>query len=57
MIYGVSILTRIYLQPDLPLRLKCGLPLTKYQCSTFYTVEDPHGYIDYPTTTLSQLQF
>ena len=45
----------LYLQPDLPFRLKYGIPLTKYQRSTFYTVEEPHGYIDYPTATLSQV--
>jgi len=39
----------------LPLRIKYGVPLTNYQRSTFYSVEDPHGYIDYPAATLSQL--
>jgi len=41
--------------PDLPLRIKYGVSLTKYQRSTFYSLEDPHGYIDYPAATLSQL--
>ena len=45
----------MWYQPDLPLRIKYGVPLTKYQRSTFYTLEDPHGYIDYPAATLSQL--
>ena len=36
------------------LPIKYGVPLTKYQCLTFYTPEDPHGYINYPTATLSQ---
>jgi len=35
------------------LRIKYGIPLNKYQRSTFYTPEDPHGYIDYPAITLS----
>jgi len=26
-----------------------------YQRSAFYSLEDPHGYIDYPAATLSQL--
>jgi len=41
--------------PDLPLRIKYGVSLTKYQRTTFYSLEDPHGYIDYPAATLSQL--
>jgi len=41
--------------PDLPLRIKHGVPLNEYQRSTFYALEDPHGYTDYPTATLSQL--
>jgi 2,4-dienoyl-CoA reductase-like NADH-dependent reductase (Old Yellow Enzyme family) len=35
-------------QPDLPLRLKEGFPLTPYNRSTFYTNEAAAGYIDYP---------
>jgi len=34
--------------PDLPLRLKEGLSLTRYNRDTFYTLESPAGYIDYP---------
>ncbi|KAI0342276.1 NADH:flavin oxidoreductase/NADH oxidase [Trametopsis cervina] len=34
--------------PDLPLRLKKNLPLTKYDRSTFYVPESEKGYIDYP---------
>ena len=34
--------------PDLPFRLKEGLPLTEYNLDTFYTPEIPVGYIDYP---------
>ncbi|KAL7266123.1 NADPH dehydrogenase, partial [Rhizina undulata] len=34
--------------PDLPERLRKGLPLAKYDRSTFYT-QGPEGYIDYPT--------
>jgi hypothetical protein len=37
------------------MRIKYGVPLTGYQRSTFYALEDPHGYIDYPPATLSQL--
>ncbi|KAI0342408.1 NADH:flavin oxidoreductase/NADH oxidase [Trametopsis cervina] len=34
--------------PDLPLRLKKNVPLTKYEREKFYLVEDPVGYTDYP---------
>ncbi|KAJ3486697.1 hypothetical protein NLI96_g4055 [Meripilus lineatus] len=34
--------------PDLPLRLLAGLPLNKYDRSTFYKVNSPVGYTDYP---------
>ena len=37
------------------MRIKYGVPLTMYQRSTFYSLEDPHGYTDYPAATLSQL--
>ncbi len=33
--------------PDLPQRIKLGLPLNKYDRKTFYTF-DAHGYLDYP---------
>jgi N-ethylmaleimide reductase len=33
--------------PDLPRRIKEGLPLAKYDRDTFYTF-DAHGYTDYP---------
>ncbi|KAJ5468297.1 Aldolase-type TIM barrel [Penicillium sp. IBT 31633x] len=33
--------------PDLPFRVKEGLPLVPYQRETFYTPMDPKGYIDY----------
>ena len=33
--------------PDLPRRIKEGLPLTDYDRNTFYTF-DAHGYTDYP---------
>ena len=36
------------LQPDLPLRLKEGLSLTRYNRDTFYAAEAVAGYIDYP---------
>ena len=36
------------LQPDLPLRLKEGLSLTRYNRDTFYAKEAAAGYIDYP---------
>ncbi|EJU01876.1 FMN-linked oxidoreductase [Dacryopinax primogenitus] len=37
--------------PDLPLRLKEGIPLSKYDRRTFYLVgpDKTEGYIDYPT--------
>lgn len=34
--------------PDLPCRIKEGVPLNEYDRSTFYTFESPVGYIDYP---------
>lgn len=34
--------------PDLPLRLKEGLTLTRYDRDTFYATESAAGYIDYP---------
>jgi len=34
--------------PDLPLRLKEGLSLTRYNRNTFYSAESATGYIDYP---------
>ncbi|TDZ28360.1 Chanoclavine-I aldehyde reductase fgaOx3 [Colletotrichum trifolii] len=34
--------------PDLPFRIKHGLPLNKYDRDTFYTPSIPEGYIDYP---------
>ncbi|KAI0088267.1 FMN-linked oxidoreductase [Irpex rosettiformis] len=34
--------------PDLPLRLKKNLPLTKYDRSKFYNAGDALGYVDYP---------
>ncbi|KAH9011597.1 putative NADPH2 dehydrogenase chain OYE2 [Lactarius hengduanensis] len=34
--------------PDLPLRLKEGVPLTGYNRDTFYVAESAAGYIDYP---------
>jgi 2,4-dienoyl-CoA reductase-like NADH-dependent reductase (Old Yellow Enzyme family) len=33
--------------PDLPKRIKLGLPLNRYDRATFYTF-NPHGYTDYP---------
>ncbi|KAH9002521.1 hypothetical protein EDB83DRAFT_2602433 [Lactarius deliciosus] len=35
-------------KPDLPLRLKEGFSLTRYNRDTFYTTEAATGYIDYP---------
>ncbi|KAF4997964.1 hypothetical protein FGRMN_3484 [Fusarium graminum] len=37
--------------PDLPFRLASGIPLTHYQRDTFYKVESPDGYTDYPFST------
>lgn len=34
--------------PDLVFRLEKGIPLNKYDRSTFYTQKVPTGYIDYP---------
>lgn len=37
--------------PDLVLRLKDGIPLTKYDRDYFYSHLEPKGYIDYPFFT------
>lgn len=37
--------------PDLPFRLKNRIPLNRYDRSTFYTPEQPNGYLDYPFST------
>ncbi|TFK94781.1 NADH:flavin oxidoreductase/NADH oxidase [Polyporus arcularius HHB13444] len=34
--------------PDLPLRLRKNLHLEKWDHDTYYTPEEPHGFIDYP---------
>jgi NADPH2 dehydrogenase len=34
--------------PDLVYRLRKGIPLAKYNRSTFYKFKSPEGYIDYP---------
>ncbi|KZT00769.1 NADH:flavin oxidoreductase/NADH oxidase [Laetiporus sulphureus 93-53] len=36
--------------PDLPLRLAQNLPISEGNQDTYYSKEDPHGYIDYPFT-------
>jgi len=36
------------LQPDLPHKLKENLPLNEADPKTFYSPEDPKGYIDWP---------
>jgi N-ethylmaleimide reductase len=38
--------------PDLPERIRQGLPLTRYDRSTFYG-GDARGYTDYPTAQVS----
>lgn len=37
--------------PDLPRRLRENIPLNAYDRQTFYTPEEPKGYIDYPFAT------
>jgi N-ethylmaleimide reductase len=39
--------------PDLPKRIELGLPLNRYDRSTFYGF-DAHGYTDYPTYEASE---
>ena len=29
--------------------------MTGYKRSTFYALEEPHGYVDYPAATVAQL--
>ena len=38
---------KLFGQPDLPKRLRDGIPLNHYNRDTFYT-QGPAGYIDYP---------
>ena len=38
---------RLIANPDLPTRIKLGLPLNPYDRSTFYS-NDQRGYTDYP---------
>ena len=40
--------------PDLPKRIELGLPLNRYDRSTFYGF-DARGYTDYPTYEASEL--
>jgi N-ethylmaleimide reductase len=40
--------------PDLPKRIELGLPLNRYDRSTFYGF-DTRGYTDYPTYEASEL--
>jgi 2,4-dienoyl-CoA reductase-like NADH-dependent reductase (Old Yellow Enzyme family) len=44
----VELFLKFIFQPDLPLRLKEGLPLTRYNRDTFYARESADGYTDYP---------
>ena len=37
-----------YSQPDLPIRILKGIPLTRGDRTSYYAKEDPKGYIDYP---------
>lgn len=41
-------ISQTILQPDLPLRLKGGVSLTRYNRDTFYATEEAAGYTDYP---------
>ena len=43
-------------KPDLPLRLRHGLPLASYNRQTFYTPENPIGYTDYPSAEIPRTQ-
>lgn len=48
--YDVAIVFGRYFvsNPDLVFRIKSGIPLDKYDRSTFYTPQNPKGYIDIP---------
>ena len=35
-------------QPDLPVRVKKGIPFAPYKRELFYSTGKPEGYIDYP---------
>jgi NADPH2 dehydrogenase len=45
----VFVFGRLFLaNPDLPYRIRHGIPLNAYDRSTFYAVQSPKGYADYP---------
>lgn len=48
--YNVGVVFGRYFlaNPDLPFRLRHGIPLQKYNRSTFYAVMESRGYTDYP---------
>lgn len=52
--YDVAIVFGRYFvtNPDLVFRVKTGVPLVKYDRSTFYTPKEPRGYVDYPFSAL-----
>jgi NADPH2 dehydrogenase len=44
----VVVFGRLFIStPDLPFRIKAGIPLTKYDRNLFYNAKSPIGYIDY----------
>lgn len=48
--YNVAVVFGRYFisTPDLPFRVKNGLPLNDYDRSTFYAAKQKEGYVDYP---------
>ncbi len=48
--YDVAIVFGRYFisNPDLPFKMKKGIPFAPYNRETFYKVKSPEGYIDYP---------
>lgn len=48
---------RIFISnPDLPLRLKLGAPLTPYDRDAFYSGTSPEGYTEYPSLTEDEIK-
>ena len=41
-------LNQTFDQPDLPLRILKNIPLNAGDRTTYYSFEEPKGYIDYP---------
>lgn len=54
----IKSVANLFQQPDLPLRIKNGIPLTKGDRETYFVPGslDPKGYIDYPFASEEDIQ-